>query len=164
MILYKKTFPLGNGISFFEYITALRKAYFPNYVITIDKIQSTENYRVQIFFTAPLWKWGWANAFPNGVLLKESTIYYSKDEGYFTLQASVTGWTLLIASFYVISSILVFIFVLFTMIAKNTISFNNIFILVISVIVLSAPSIWIYLRDKKLLDKVGSIGTDLEKN
>ena len=88
MILYEKAFPLGKDISFLQYITALRKAYFPNFVLTIDRIPLTENYRGQIFFTAPLWRWGLANTFLEGVLLKECIIQYSTDETHFTIQAS----------------------------------------------------------------------------
>lgn len=88
MILYKKVFPLGKGVSFSLYINTLRRKYFPNYVLTIDNISSTENYRVQIFFTAPLWRWGLANAFLEGVLLKECTIQYSNGENHLTLEAS----------------------------------------------------------------------------
>jgi hypothetical protein len=165
MILYKKVFPLSKGISFLDYITVLRKMYFPNFVLTIDKIPLTENFRARIFFTAPLWKWGFANGFREGILLKECVIQSSKDERHFTLQASVIGWDLLIASFYIILPVLLFIFFLFfTITNKDTLSFNNLFYFVIFIVILSAPSTSTYLRDKKFLDKIGSIGTDLEKN
>jgi hypothetical protein len=49
MVLYKKVFQLGKDVSFFEYITALRKKYFPNYVSTIDQIPSTEIIRLRYF-------------------------------------------------------------------------------------------------------------------
>jgi len=164
MILYKKVFPLSKGISFLDYITVLRKMYFPNFVLTIDKIPLTENFRARIFFTAPLWKWGFANGFREGILLKECVIQSSKDERHFTLQASVIGWDL-IASFYIILPVLLFIFFLFfTITNKDTLSFNNLFYFVIFIVILSAPSTSTYLRDKKFLDKIGSIGTDLEKN
>lgn len=162
MILYKKTFPLGKGVTFFQYITALRKRYFPNFVITIDKIPSTENYRVQIFFVAPLWKWGWANSFRDGVLLRECTIQYSNGERYFTFQVSAKPVNLFIASFQVLSAILIFVFSIFMMISKNTMSLDQLFILAIVTTFLLAPSAFIYRRDKKLLDKVGAIGKELE--
>ena len=161
MILYKKDFPLGNDVSFLQYITALRKAYFPNFVVTIDKILSTENYQAQIFFTAPLWKWGLANAFREGVLLKECTIY-SNDEKHFTIQASAKTVNLFIASSYVIGAILLFIFALFMIVTKNTMSFNNITALMLVTIVILAPVISVYLRDKKFLDKVGSLETEIQ--
>jgi hypothetical protein len=42
--------------------------------------------------------------------------------------------------------------------------FNDIFGFAIAIIIMSAPSTSIYLRDKKLLDKVGSLGTELEND
>ena len=164
MILYKKTFPLSKDISFFQYITALRKAYFPNFVITIDKMPPTENYLAQIFFTAPLWRWGLASSFRDGVYLKKCTIQYFKDEGFIILQASPTTGNLFVALFYVISAILLFVFVLFTIDSNNIMSFNNIVTLAGITVLFLSPSILIYLRDKNLLDKVGSIGKELEKN
>ncbi len=164
MMLYKKAFPLKQDMSFSDYINRLRKEYFPNFVLTIDKIPSTESYRAQIFFIAPLWKWGVANAFHEGVLLKECTIQESKDERCFTLQASAKATNLFLASFYVIFAILLFIFAFVMMAIKNTMSFSNIFILAIAIVIMISPSTLIYIRDKKLLDKVGSLGTESPKN
>jgi len=164
MVLYEKVFPLGKDISFLDYITLLRKKYFPNYVLTIDKIPSTENYQAQLFFTAPLWRWGLANGFLGGVLLNKCTIQYFKGAEFFTLQASPKTGNLFIASFYVISSVVLLIFAPFMMIDKDTFSSNNIFTLTIIAALFLAPPILIYLRDKKLLDKVGSLGKELEKN
>jgi len=164
MVLYKKVFPLRKGVSFFEYITALRKAYFPNFVITIDKMPSTENYLAQIFFTAPLWRWGLANSFRDGVFLKKCTIQYFKDEGYVILQASPTTGNLFIALFYGIGAILFFVFAIFTIATNGSMSLNDIFGFAIAIIIMSALSTSIYLRDKKLLDKVSSLGTELEND
>src|SRR5690349_20469004 len=131
MVLYKKVFPLGKDISFFQYITTIRKSYFPNFVITLDKIPSTENYRAQTVFTAPSWHWGLANAFRDGVLLNECVIQYSEGERYFTIQASPKTVNLFYASVYFIGAILLFFFLLFMIVTKNTMSFNNILTLVI---------------------------------
>src|SRR5258706_11605895 len=155
MVLYKKVFPLGKGLSFLEYITALRKAYFPNYVITIDKIPSTENYRAQIFYTAPLRPLGLYGSYLERMLLKECTIQYSKGERYFTLQASARTGNLFLASFQVLSTILIFVFAIFMIAINSSISLNNIFGFTIFIIVMLSPLALIYLRDKKLLDKVG---------
>ncbi|HEX6271063.1 MAG TPA: hypothetical protein VFZ43_12565 [Anaerolineales bacterium] len=158
MILYKKVFPLGKGVSFSLYINTLRRKYFPHYVLTIDNISSTENYRVQIFFTAPLWRWGLANAFLEGVLLKECTIQYSNGENHLTLEASPKTGNLFITSSYVITAILFFVFAIFMIATNGGMSFNNILGFVIIIIVFLAPLASTYLRGKKLLDKVGSIG------
>jgi len=164
MVLYKKVFPLGEDISFFQYITALRKGYFPNFVLTIDKIPATGNYRAQIFFTASLWRRGLANAFLEGVLLKECTIQYSKGEKHFTLQASVKTENLFFALSYAIFAILSFVFTIFMIATNGSMSLNNIFGFVIIIIIMLAPLTSIYLRDKNFLDKGGSLGTGLEKN
>ena len=58
MILYKKSFPLGEGISFSSYIKALGKKSFPNYYFRIEKIPSTTNYHATLVFT--LRNWGWS--------------------------------------------------------------------------------------------------------
>jgi len=162
MVLYKKVFPLSTGISFFQYITALRKAYFPNFVLTIDKLPPTENYRGQIFFTAPLWRWGLANAFLEGVLLKEFIIQYSTDEAHFTIQASAKVVNLFFFAFYILSAILLFVFAIFMMATNRGMSLNNIFGFAIIMLLMLAPLVSIYLRDKKLLDKVGSLGREIE--
>jgi hypothetical protein len=164
MVLYKKVFPLGKGISFSDYMNAIKKKNFPNYVLTIDKIPSTENYRAQIFFTAPLWEWGLANALPEGVLLRECAIQYSKGDTYFTLHASAKLVNLFFASIYVLLAILMFSFAVFMIGTNGSMSLNNIFGFVIIIILMLAPPVLIYLRDKKLLDKVGSLGTELQKN
>jgi hypothetical protein len=164
MVLYKKVFPLGKGISFFQYITALRKAYFPNFVLAIDKIPSTENYQAQIFFTAPLWKWGLANAFLGGVFLNKCKIQYFNDEEYFILQASAGTGNLFFVSIQFLSAILFFVFAIFMTVTNGDMSLNNIFGFVIIITIMLVPSSLIYLRDKNFWDKVGSLGTELEKN
>src|ERR1043165_3660533 len=111
MILYKKTFPLGKGTSFWDYITALRKAYFPNFVLTVDKIPSTENYRVLIFFIASYWRMSWRNGYYERVLLKECTIQYSEGERYFTLQAWPRVGNLLFASVQILFAVAFFGFI-----------------------------------------------------
>jgi hypothetical protein len=67
MVLYKKVFPLGKDVSYLDYINTLRKRYFRNFVLTIDKIPATEIYQAELFFTAPLWRWGLANALLEGM-------------------------------------------------------------------------------------------------
>ena len=163
MILYKKVFPLGKGMSFFQYITAIRKSYFPNFVITLDKIPSTENYLAQIFFTAPLWRWGLANMFSDGVFLRKCIIQYVKDEEYFILQASPRTWNLLIAPMYVIFAFLFLSFVLFTIITTDIFT-RDVFFLIVITIAWLTPLALIYFRDKRLLDKMGSLALELEQD
>ena len=162
MVLYKKVFPLGQGISFFQYITAIRKSYFPNFVITLDKIPSTENYLAQIFFTAPLWRWGLANTFSDGVFLRKCFIQYVKDEEYFVLQASPKIWNVLIASMYVIFAFLFLSFALFTIITTGIFSKDSFFLIVFMVLWLT-PLALIYFRDKRLLDKMGSLAMEINQ-
>ena len=161
MVLYKKVFPLGKGISFLDYISAIRRKNFPNYVITIDKLPSTEHYQAQLFFVAPLWRWGLAHAFLDGVILNKCIISYFKDADNYTLKASPKTSNLLFASFYILISIILLIFASFVVFEKEAFSFNNIFILGIVESLFLAPPTMIYLRDKKLLDTVGSLGKEL---
>src|SRR5687768_16921071 len=161
MILYKKSFPLGEGISFSGYIKALEKKRFPNYYLRIEKIPSTTNYHATMVFTVPNWEWGLRGPFIDGVLLKDCTIQYSEGERHFTLQASPKAMNLFFASFQVIFS--VFFVVVFSIITiKDTMSLNEMFIFAIAVIFFLTPSTSIYLQDKKFLDKVGSLGTELK--
>lgn len=163
MVLYKKAFPLGKGVSFFQYITALRKAYFPNFVLAFEKIPSTENYQAEIFFTAPLWKWGLANAFLGGVFLNKCKIqYFNNDEEYIILQASPSTWNLLASSLFVIAAFLFLLLILFTTITKGMLP-KDIFLLVIFIVIWLTPLVSIYFRDKRLLDKIGSLAIVLNK-
>lgn len=158
MILYKKIFPLGNDITFYQYITALRMEYFPNFVITVDKIPSTENYRAQIFFVASYWRSGWRNSYYGRVLLKECIIQYSEGERYFTLQASPKLWNLLVALFQVLFAILFFVITIFAWVTDGSMSLNNVLGFAMIIFFFLSPLILTYLQDKNLLDKVGSIG------
>lgn len=160
MILYKKTFPLGNDITFYQYITAVRKEYFPNFVITVDKIQSTENYRVLIFFVASYWRSGWRNLYFERVFLKECIIQYSIGEKHFTLQASPKTWNFLFALFQVLSAILFLVITIFAWVTDGRMSLNNIFGFAMAITFLLFPLTLTYLQDKKLIDKVGSIGNN----
>ncbi len=164
MVLYKKDFLLGKGASFSSYIKAVEKKRFTNYYLRLEKIPSTENYRAEIVSTIPIWRWGWDSSFIERVLLKDCTILYSKGERYFTLQASPRTGNLFFASFSVIFAFLSFVFGFIFMATSDSMSLNNILAFAIVVILGLAPPISIYLRDKKFLDKLGSLGTELEKN
>ena len=159
MILYRKVFPLGKDISFFQYITAIRKSYFPNYVITIEKISSIDSYSAQVFFTAPLWRWAFANAFRDGVFLKKCTIQYFQGEDYFSIQGSPRTWNLLAASIYVISAFSFLLFILFRTITTGMLP-RDIILSVVFIVVCLTPLVSIYFRDKRLLDKIGSLATE----
>jgi hypothetical protein len=161
MVLYKKAFPLGKDISFFQYITALRKGYFPNFVLTVDKIPATENYQAELFFTASYWRWGLANMFLDGVFLRKCIIQYLEDEEYFILQVSPETTNLFLVSIQFLFAILPFAIIM--IITNSDMSLNNIFGLVMFIIITLAPITSIYLRDKNFWNRVGSLGTELEK-
>lgn len=164
MILYKRSFPLGEGVSFSSYIKAVEKKRFPHYYLRLEKIPSTTNYHATIIFTASYWRSGWRNSYYERVFLKECTIEYSEDERYFTFQGSTKMGNLLFASVQVLFAISFFVFMIFTIVTNGGISLNNIFGFTIVIIFMLAPLVLIYLQDKNLLDKVGSIGKNLEKN
>ena len=163
MILYKKSFPLGEGRFFSSYIKELEKKSLPNYYFRIEKIPSTTNYHATIVFTASYWRSGWRNGYYERVFLKEFAIQHSKDEVYFTLQASPNIGNLLFASVQTLFAIAFFAFMIFMIVSNGGMSLNNIFGFAIFTVLMLAPLILTYLQDKNLLDKVGSLGIKLER-
>lgn len=89
---------------------------------------------------------------------------YLEDEESFILQASPKTENLFIASSYAILAILFLVTTIF-MIATNVAApLVTIVGFTITIIITLAPLTLIYLRDKKLWDKVGSLGTGIKKN
>jgi len=164
MVLYKKDFLLGKGVSFSSYIKAVEKKRFPNYYLRIEKIPSTTNYHATMVFTLRNWEWSLRGSFIDGVLLKDCTIQHSEGEKHFTIQASARTANLFFASSMVICAIFLFVFGLIMMATNNSVSLNDISILTIVIIFMLVPSTSIYLQDKNFLDRVGSLGTEIEKN
>ena len=163
MVLYRKVFPLDKDVSFLDYINMLRKMYFHNFVLTIDKIPATENYRAELFFTAPYWRWGLANGVLDGVFLKKCIIQPFRDEKYFILQVSTKTENLFLVSVQVLSAIVSLAFMIFVIITNRGMSLNTVWGLAIITIVLLIPLLSTYLRDKNLWDKVGSLGREIKK-
>jgi hypothetical protein len=160
MVLYKKVFPLGERISFSNYIKALEKKRFPNYYLRIEKIPSTTNYHGTLVFTLPNWEWSLRGPFRNGVFFKECMIQYSEGERQFSIRASTRTGNV----FFAVSVILFFILMLSLMFFQNSLTPNNIVVITAIAIVMLAPSTLIYLQDKIFLDKVGSLGSHFQES
>jgi hypothetical protein len=161
MILYRKDFPLRKGISFTDYIKALEQETIPSFAFIIEEASTTEKYRAKLIYTWSFGQSGMRTGFVfGGVLLSECEILHSEGERFFTLQASPTGINLFMFLAYLIGASLLFIFGLITFISYNTVTFQNIAILLLVTAVLSIPSIDLYRYDKKLLNKIGAIGME----
>jgi hypothetical protein len=164
MILYRKIFPLGEGVSFADYIKALEQEIIPSFAFIIEEASSTEKYRAKLKHIWSFGQSGWRTGFAfGGVLLSECEILHSEGERFFTLQASPTGINLFLFLAYLIGASLLFIFGFITFISYKTVTFQNIAILLLVTAVLSVPSIDLYRYDKKLLKKIGAIGMELGK-
>ena len=165
MVLYKKVFPLGERISFSDYIKALEKKRFPNYYLRIEKIPSTTAYRGTLVFTLPNREWGLRGPFIDGVLLKDCTIEYSeagKTFHYSSIGKNTKPGFLL--ELWFIFGIALLILDLFIFTTKNSAAFQNIIISTIVVVFMFIPSLWIYLHDKSFLDQVGSLGSHFQES
>lgn len=164
MILYRKTFPLGKGVSFAQYIKALEDALIPGFAFAIEKTSSPEKYRAQLIYFYTLGHSGWRTGFTfGGVLLSECEILHSEGGDSFILQSSPTGINQFMFFSYLIAASVVFISGLVAFISYNTITFQNMALLLLGTIVLSVPSIDLYRYDSKLLNKIGAIGMELGK-
>jgi hypothetical protein len=163
MILYRKDFPLGEGVSFAQYIKALEEETIPGFAFIFEKTSSPDRYRAKLSYIWSLGQPRWRKFAFGGVLLSECEILHSEWERSFTLQASPMGINLFLFFMNLIIASLLFIFGLITFISYNTVTFQNIAILLLATFVLSAPSIDLYRHDKKLLNKIGSIGMEIGK-
>ena len=164
MILYEKKFRLSNGVSFSRYIKTLDELNFSPYTLLISEMPGTKDYRIEIEIT-DLTKlfWNWHNVFGGGVLFNECTVKHSKGEQFFTLQASIGTGNFLMALIFAVFSLLFLLVILSTTITKGVSSFRDLFMAIIVALVLSAPATFTYIREKKLLDRIGTIGSQLKK-
>lgn len=164
MILYRKTFPLGKGVSFAQYIKALEDALIPGFAFAIEETSSPEKYRAQLIYFYTLGHSGWRTGFTfGGVLLSECEILHSEGRDSFILQSSPTGINLFLSLAYLTLASLLLVVSLAALIYYNTMTFQNVGMLLLVVAVLSFPSIDLYRHDKKLLNKLGAIGMELGK-
>lgn len=158
MVLYKKAFPLGTGISFSGYIKTLGKKNFPNYYLRIEKIPSTTAYRGTLVFTLPNREWELRGPFIDGVLLKDCTIEYSESQKHFTIQASARTPNLILAGTMVLFGIALLIPDLFLFTTQNILITTTVMLFMF------IPPLWIYLHDKSFLDQVGFLGSHFQES
>ena len=161
MILYEKKFRLSNNVSFSHYIKSLDEMNFSPYTLLISEIPFTNDFRIEIEITNFITGyWGWHNVFSGGILFNECIVKHSKGDKFFTLQGSIGTGNFLLVIFYIVIPLLFFCSILSMMFTKGT-SIGNLFIAILVAAVLSGPAILTYIREKKFLDRIGSIGSEL---
>ena len=163
MVLYRKVFPLGKGVSFVHYINSLEKANFPNCAFVIEKIEDREHYRAEVVWTASLFqRRGPRSFFFGGILLSECEIFYSKGERNFTLQASPSLGNQIMISLFIFIAALFWGIALYSFFADSGIYHNQSLLIVgVMALFLFEPTS-VYLQDRKLLGKIGSIAMQIE--
>jgi hypothetical protein len=160
IILYQKDFPLGEGVSFLDFLKALDEKYYVNYGIVIDKTPTNDKCRFELVTHVPVLQWGWENMFAGKVLLSEGEILYSKKSGHFTIRAWSKGWNTVNAFLYAIMPLFLLPFGLYMTISRGHI--GDAILLIIILLLFASPVISIYLRDRDILNRIGSLGTTLE--
>lgn len=159
IILYQKDFPLGEGVSFSGFINSLDEKYFTNYSVIIDKTSSKNKYRIELVTNIPIWQWTTDNVFIGKVLLSEGEILHSAGSQHFTILAWAKGWNLFNVLFYVVMAIFLLVVGLYAMIPQHNIT--DLIPLLIIIVVMLAPATSVYLRDRDILNRIGSLGQQL---
>jgi len=160
MILYEKKFPLGDGISLSRYIETLEKMTFSPYTLLIREIPGTKDFLIEIVKTNSISLWGRQTSMTGEALLDECTIKHLQDEKFFTLQASTGSGNSLKAFVFLVKSLLLLLMILSTMFIKKDV-YGDLFIFVFILLLFSPPSLLTYFHEKALLDRIGSIGSEL---
>ncbi len=160
MLIYKKRFSLGKGLSFSSYIQKLDEIHFSHYTLIIEKIPATENYRLEMVFIFPIGQLG-VVTFPGGTLINDCKIKYSNNENEFTLLGSIGTSNLVWTLFLSLPAVLAVSSMLFITFTKGI---SLVLIIVFAIVaILSLTSVTsTYFREKKLLDRIGSLGMELE--
>ncbi|MEW6405419.1 MAG: hypothetical protein AB1649_26810 [Chloroflexota bacterium] len=161
MILYEKKFRLGDGIAFPYYIKTLDQMAFSPYTLRIHEIPDTQDFHIEIELTSPINAWGRMSPFAGWALLKECTVKYLQDENSFTLQASTGSGSFLKALVFLVKLFLLLLMILSAVIMKDTTGELLAFVFII--LLFSPPSVLMYIREIALLDRIGTIGSELQK-
>jgi hypothetical protein len=159
MILYEKKFRLGDGVSLSRYINALDSMNFPPYTLLIHKIPGTNDFRIEILITRPVNLWGGNKSSTIRVLLNECTVKQLNEEEFFVLQASAETGNLLMALFFVLTLVALFLMILLTTTTKA--EHRELFTFIFIIMLVLAPSRLTYFRERKFLDRIGSIASEL---
>jgi hypothetical protein len=124
----------------------------------IERVPFTEDVHVEIVLTdiMALGRFGSSGLFGE-MLFNEATITYAGEKD-FTLRASVGLGNLLLLSFYIVLSVFFLLSIISIIITRNM-PLANIFFSLLPAIVLY-PMVSKYFREKKFLDRIGSIGSD----
>ena len=161
MILYEKKFRLGNGVSFLHYIKSLDELGFSPYTLLISEIPYTTDFHIEVVITYPVNLWGFHNVFSGGVLLSENKVKHSMGEGFFTIQGAAGTMNFLICLFYIALPLFAFFMSLSSIFGGGTFSLGTLLFFIILSSLPLVPVITTYRREKKLLDRIGSIASEL---
>jgi len=162
MLRYEKQFPLGNGVSFYEFVNFLEEMYFVNYVVILEKTSSPNHYLIELITNIPIMSWGFENAVSGKVVLNKGEIIYSPDSKYFTIRASAKGMNLFNIWLFFIMAILGCFAILYTMYTQGQPTIDM-FIGMGLMFLPLVPYMPVYLRDKDILNRIGALGKTLEK-
>jgi len=157
MLLYKETFPLKKGLRFSSYIKKLEEEFFPSYTLFIKKTNDIETYNMEIVLTSFNFPWDLRAPIIGGVLFNKCTIQYNKDERDFTISAFISKGNLFTILFFLLMTIFCFSLFLFDLIINYG---KNMFPLMFSMIVVAFPIVSIYLSERKLLNRIGDLGSE----
>ncbi|MFZ5902969.1 MAG: hypothetical protein ACOYZ8_05410 [Chloroflexota bacterium] len=161
MLLYKKQFPLGEGISFSRFIHELGEKAFPPYVLVVEKIPGKTKHELRPIFMYHPGQWG-LFLFPGGMFLNNCEIQSSRSGKEITLSGSSTGWSLFMALFYAVFSLSFLLLAIFAVITKGIPASDFLSMLIVAIFVI-LPVLETFIREKKLLDKIGLFGREINK-
>jgi hypothetical protein len=163
MKLYIKKFPLGKGISFTHYIDILDEKNFSPFTLLIKRVPKTKKVLIEVVLTDVTTTWGMLGSgfVMGGVLFNEITIEYS-ERGSFILQASVASGNLLLSFFYIVSFAFFLFFILFELVINN-LPLGNLVMMLLAFAVGLYPVICTYLRQIRFLDRIGSLGSEMDE-
>lgn len=162
MNLYKRTFFLKKGLSFSRYINNLDHESFPPYTLLINKIDRSDCCQIEIVMNDVVMLRRSPNVlFVGGVLFSKCIVQHFKDEGSYTLSASVGFGNVLISSFCVLASFFMFLFGFFIIISGE--DPVQVLFTWATILIFLTPFISIYRLEKGLLDKIGLLGSDINE-
>lgn len=159
MTLYERAFFLGKGLSFSRYIKKLDQESFPPYTLLINKIDDLDRCDIEIVMSDATMS---ANVmFMRGVLFNKCIIQCFKSDGSYTVSASVGFVNLVISLICLIMSFLMFLFGLFILITDDVP--GQALYPWAGTILFLVPLISTYRLQKRLLDKIGLLGSDINE-
>ena len=165
MLLYKKQFSLPDEISVSTFIRKLEDKAFPPYVLKVEKVTKKNKYNLRPIFLYPIPPWG-TTMFPGGMLLNNCVIEFSRNEKEFVLSGTSTGWRLFLALSLVVMSLSLLLFGSFAVLTHDMSLeevLGNFIVILVGAIFVMYPAMESFNRERKLLNKIGSFATKMNK-